>query len=408
MSENQLQKIVEHNQILYSLNTEGKTASIIGNKLAQGDINIPRSISDESNEYVITSISKDAFKYSEIKSILFASISEIRTIGDDAFSCSTIERFTIPPHITIISNSTFSYCKHIQNIEIPENSELKIIENYAFAFSSIERFTIPPHLTKICGSAFFYCKNLKEIEVPTTSELKTIEVSVFFNTKIEYFTIPSKLVELNDCWCNGIQYVTSFYISPNNPRYSSYENKYIIGKSSIELKNFDVLFFSIRNIKFAEIPNFIKCISSCAFNLCKKLRKVVISENSELEIIECSAFCGSAIESFTIPYHVTQIGESAFSYCKNLRKIEIHKNSKLKKIDKYAFTNSSIESFSIPPHITYVDSISFTLCDKMKIIEIDEDLKVKNIDFSFLLPCKQSLIMIPTKFNELLNPLFNQ
>ena len=36
MSENQLQKIVEHNQFLYSLNTEEKTASIIGNKLAQG------------------------------------------------------------------------------------------------------------------------------------------------------------------------------------------------------------------------------------------------------------------------------------------------------------------------------------------------------------------------------------
>ena len=52
----------------------------------------------------------------------------------------------------------------------------------------------------------------------------------------------------------------------------------IIGKTDIEQDDYDCLVFCSRDVK---IPNFIKRINSCAFNLCRNLRQVEIPSDSK-------------------------------------------------------------------------------------------------------------------------------
>ena len=57
-------------------------------------------------------------------------------------------------------------------------------------------------------------------------------------------------------------------------------------------------------------------------------------------------FKNSKIERITIPHHITSIGQNAFSFIKKLKKVDISKNSELKIIEKHAFASTSIKSLN--------------------------------------------------------------
>ena len=385
---------IEKGDLIFSINDDGKTVSIIGNKVTTDEILIPRSIVYNSKEYVITSILHWAFQFSEIKTVKFSADSEIITIDRLAFSESSIESFTIPPHLKQIKEFAFVFCKQLRSIEIPPNSELETIENDAFSGTAIERFTISPHLTKISKSIFCNCQNLRTIEIPENSNLSTIESGAFDGSSIESLFLPSSLIMLKWC-CNALQ-LTKVIVSTSNPRYSTYSDKMVIGKSDVhQTEYFDVLVFCARNIITIEIPSFIKVIGPYAFERCFKQHSIEIHEDSKLQIIDTQAFFGSSIESFKIPLRLTRINQYAFSYCQKLRTIEIPLNSKLHTIDKYAFFESSIESFIFTSNLSVIGDSAFSCCKQLKIIEIDEKSPIKYLDRNIFDGCNDFIIMIP-------------
>ena len=79
-----------------------------------------------------------------------------------------------------------------------------------------------------------------------------------------------------------------------------YEEKFIIGKSNLNSKNFDVLLIAPKDMKSVKIPSFIKIISEYAFY-------------------------ESSIESIYIPSNVTHICDHAFSICLSLKKLNLQK-----------------------------------------------------------------------------------
>ena len=250
-------KRVVHDNIIYTLNEEAKTASIIDYKVEIQDIIIPRFIIHESAEYLVIGILKGSFENSNIISIQF-----------------------------------------------PSNSEFQFIEKEAFSYSLIESLSI-----------------------------------------------PSKLTDLQEEWCNCTQNLIRILISPKNARYSFFDGKFIIGKSTIENENFDELVFCVRNIENATIPNFIERICSCAFDNCKQLRNIEFANDSKLQTINLKAFCESTIENIKIPSKLKQIGEKAFFYCEKLSRIKIEDDSELQIIEKEAFAFSSIESITISSNL---------------------------------------------------------
>lgn len=80
------------------MNEEDKTASVIEFLINAEDFFFPRSITKESQEYIITSLS--LFKNrSRLKTIKFAEDSEIRFFCEHQFENTKIESITIPPHV---------------------------------------------------------------------------------------------------------------------------------------------------------------------------------------------------------------------------------------------------------------------------------------------------------------------
>ena len=82
------QRAVFYNNFEYLINNEDKTASVIKychtRKYIEDEV-IPRSININSTEYIITSISKDAFEHGCMLSIAFAPDSEVRLIQQRVF-----------------------------------------------------------------------------------------------------------------------------------------------------------------------------------------------------------------------------------------------------------------------------------------------------------------------------------
>lgn len=200
------------------------------------------------------------------------------------------------------------------------------------------------------------CSNF---EVPENSELKTIEGFAFRESTIEEITIPSKFVEFNEDWCSLTGNIKKTRVLPNNPLFQSYEDKFILGKSSPVIDIFDVLVFAVQNIKFEYIFPLIKIIAISCFNGCNDLQKIEIPFDSNLKIIDRNAFDYSGLEEIQIPSSLTTINKFAFYSCNLLKKVVIRFDSELQSIDESAFSYSNISSFFVSSESNNDSSICF-------------------------------------------------
>ena len=82
---------------------------------------------------------------------------------------------------------------------------------------------------------------------------------------------------------------------PNNRILTKYGQFFILGKSNIRNKQYDVLIFAHKDIEVAIIPSFIKRIAQSAFGNCTKLKQIEFEENSQLQVIDEYAFLASSL-----------------------------------------------------------------------------------------------------------------
>lgn len=200
------------------------------------------------------------------------------------------------------------------------------------------------------------CLNVRFLQ---NSKLRKIEKNSFSFSNITSLTIPPSVEELEPGWNFGTKYLNRVTIMPNNNNFSLYNEQFLLGKSSPKKKYFNVLLFSVRNVKTAKIPNFIEIIGSYAFENCKQLKTVEFTTDSDVQIFDMCAFSCSSIECMNIPLHLTKIGQRCFSFCQNLKRIEILSISELKIIEDDAFYETKIESILIPSGLT---KLSDTWC----------------------------------------------
>lgn len=326
------QTVIEHCGLIYSINEDDKTASVVGHKSISNKIFIPRAVKYNSSDYLITKISESAFEESKIETVEFSSDSEIQTIEDFAFSI----------------------CKNLHTIKIPSNSKIQNIGQGAFNSTSIKSFTIPYHLKVISKYLFSGCSSLQHIEIPMNCELQTIKSLAFEELSIKSLTISSKLINLEKDWSRSIFNLESIIVSPKNPRYCLFDEQILIGKSSLEEKNYDSLVLCTKNIKKITIPSFIKIIESNALSNCRQLQTIEFTKDSKLQKIDYCAFESTPIEFIKLPSQLEIIKSGAFSFCRNLKTIEFPSDSQLKTICASAFAFSSIEYFTIPSNLIFL------------------------------------------------------
>ena len=316
-----------------------------------------------------------------------------------------IKSAKIPEFVRVIGPYAFENCTCLETIEFSDNSNLEIIEHNAFSKSSIQAISIPNTVTKIGDNCFSECKNLKKIEFSSNSKLESIgrnafissllRINIFgkdsslFNRFLEFYkkkysflsnsqpqtnevstaqpkkfieslSIPSSIAVFKEGWCYNTPNLTDIKIIKNETEnVILIDDRIVIGKSDPYTDEYDVLLFAARDIETVVIPSFIKRISSYAFCDCVSLQKVEFSKDSQLEVIEKSAFSGTSIKTITIPPHVIEIEDFAFFDCKLLSEVNFSMNSDLKIIGNFVFTKSMIANIVISSNLERIEKNFF-------------------------------------------------
>jgi BspA type Leucine rich repeat region (6 copies) len=211
----------------------------------------------------------------------------ITSIGNYAFSQSSLTSVTIPNSITNIGLAAFGYCYILTTVTIP-NSVISIGDGAFLECSSLASVAIPNNVTSIGYQAFVLCTRLTNITVDVSNPAYSSLNSVLFDKA------QATLIQFPAGLGGG----------------------YIISNSVTSIG--DEAFAYSDNLTSVTIPNSVISIGGSAFDHCTSLTNVTIG-NSVISIGD-SAFgeCAS-LTSVTIPASVTNIGPNAFYYCTSLR-----------------------------------------------------------------------------------------
>ena len=419
-------KTIEVDNLKYQLNDENKTAGVAGYVKAPEEIFIPRSIIYESQEYRVTEILKRSF-YRSLK---------------------------------------------LKYVKFADDSEIQIIGKKSFYQTSLQTISIPTQLKKICEKAFGKCISLTSVEIPDNSELQSIGRKAFYKTEIECFTIPSKLVELGENWFTDTVKLKQINIMPNNPNFTLYDDKFVLGKSNPQNENFDVLIFANRDLKTALVPNFIRIIGNYSFGRCENLENVEFSDDSELRIICENAFSLSEIKSITIPPKLIElkdgwkyraeslksvyisakntnfkmyddkfilgksnpeneifdilvyskndvktavipefiriISAGAFIDCWSLDSVTFKEKCQLESIKKFAFSNTKIKEISIPSTVKEIGKKAFLNCNNLTVVNFTPDSQLQEIKEETFGNTKIQSIWIPPHVKRIRKAIFSR
>lgn len=295
-----------------------------------------------------------AYEYSKLVDVEFTD--NLRTIARGAFQSNySLIEVNIPDSVTSIEQYAFSYCSGLKNVHLP--SGINIINDYVFqSCSGLTEISIPDSVTSIKGSAFQNCSGLTEVNIP---ENVTSMGSSVFNQCISLkgaTVLPTTPPTLGNNAVFDNTGMCPIYVKSNSlnnyktaQNWSKYANRIVpIGweynySSGTELRysgetgttNFTHLYKSIityqdasakgsNSLNLAYIGDEVTEIGERAFESCRKLSFVNISDNSRLEKIGEKAFYNcEIIKSINIPNGVTSIGNQAFIDCDNLKEIKI-------------------------------------------------------------------------------------
>lgn len=131
----------------------------------------------------------------------------------------------------------------------------------------------------------FYDSSIKSLKFDPNSKLQVICKEAFLRSSIEAISFPSQLVNLKKGWCRWAYNITKVRVNPENQRFKSFDDKFILKKSSIGQAEYDSLIFCVRDIEAFTVQTFIKRISSFAFEGCSLLKNIDIPYDSKLQSI---------------------------------------------------------------------------------------------------------------------------
>lgn len=119
-------------------------------------------------------------------------------------------------------------------------------------------------------------------------------------------------------------------------------------------------FFSDKNLDISifKVPKNIMYIDERAFFGCKNLVTLNFENDSKLESIFVSAFCGTGLSKITLPKSVIALAQYSFSECNNLEYIDIESENLA--LSSYAFSdNNKLKEIKLP-HLTILQPNVFS------------------------------------------------
>lgn len=224
------------------------------------------------------------------------------TLYFGVFQESSVEHVELPTTLKRIEYATFTGCKKLKSIALPEN--LEHIGECCFYGSALRYVRLPSALKAIEDDAFRECKGLTRVDF--SEGLEKIGSQAFLGSGLEDVELPASLRTVSQAAfakCESLKTVkfgegletlgTDEYADNGRMTYG------VFHESSLER---------------VELPSTLKRIEYNAFGKCKNLKTIELP--ARLEHIGTFAFFGSGLQSVTFPKSVRAVTQGAFSCCR--------------------------------------------------------------------------------------------
>lgn len=188
---------IEVDALIYELNND--EATLVGNKLDKViDLDIPRKINYENNEYIVTEIAPQVFKNNRF--INWVSIpSTVKKVGAECFASSSIKELyfeqIVALHEVEIGESMCHDSIRLEYVHLASGITSISSKSFYNCISLIEINT-PWRITSINSHAYYNCYNLLHFDF--TELITTIEESAFYGTNLNYTEIGSNVKTVGD------------------------------------------------------------------------------------------------------------------------------------------------------------------------------------------------------------------
>lgn len=421
-----LDTVTTYNNVIYDLNEETNTYTVIGYVYGQSTYVIESTI----NGIPVTNIADRAFyKAYSIEEVIIKD--GVTSIGEFTFSYSSINSITLPNTVTSIGRYSFAYCYEL--IEVNLSESLVELAEYAFYnCTSLETIYIPNNIKTINTSSFYNCTNLKSVvmegvvtiqgyafyknsnlsEIVLSDTLVSIGDYAFgYCTSIFTITLPSTVTtvgdyvfryctKLNSIVCVGSS-ISSTGTSWNNSKtvyYNSASNGLVtINNATYSYDGTSYTLVSVSGTETFVIEESINDIPVTAVNtyafVSSGVKTLTINDNiatytfvkyfdtlehltllGNVESIAASSFVDCAsIKTITLPETIVTIGNYAFQNCTSLESINLPET--LTSLGTYAFDGcTTLKTITIPSSLTAISNYTFRNCESLEIVNLPETL----------------------------------
>jgi hypothetical protein len=383
-----LSATVQAQDFQYSI--DNGQVTITGYSGSGGEVAIPETIED----LPVTSIGDYAFTYSSLTSAAIPG--SVTMIGNQAFSdCASLDSitvdpvnqafssldgvlfdknrgvliqfpggksgsYTMPDSVVTIGTYAFLDCYNLTDVIIPE-SVTTLAESAFNGCSGLTGISIPDSVITIGTNAFLYCTGLTNIIIPNS--VTTIGESVFWEcTGLTNVTLGSGVATIGEAVfvdCNSLAAIT---VDPGNSAFSSLDGVLFDKGRGVLIQ------FPLGKNDNYTIPESVITIGTGAFSGCV-LSGVTIGNNitsiGDYAFLLCANMTG-----ITVGNSITNIGDSAFYACAGMTNIALP-NSVITIGDDAFQECTALMSAIIPASVTSIGKGIFAGCTNLPGIRVD-------------------------------------
>lgn len=362
--------------IYYTITGSGTVSVVKGTYDYDGDVTIPKTVSNGVETFSVTGIGESAFKScGELVSVTMPE--GLTSIGNEAFYQSSIKTVSLPSTLSSMGSSAFRECRNLTGIVLPD--ALKEIKEYAFYECNNLRTLMLGNATTGIEQYAFYKTGIQQLAFPST--MKDVAHDAFASCQsLQSLNLNDAAVFLAGRSFDNCTSLVSIDLGNKVTgfgRYSEYSNedyqrgpfsrctaltRIVIPASITELQ---YTFYGCSRLYDVILPNTLVSIGPRTFQDCA-IRELVVPAN--VQTIGNHAFYNCPLASVTLSSSLSSIGDYAFSACP-LTTIDFP--STLKIIGTHAFNNVKVKELLIPTSVIRIGAWAFENCTSLTKVKID-------------------------------------